>query len=284
MTHPFYDSLEEKITAWACAEEDIRAVMVVGSRARLEHPADAWSDLDVILFNRNPEQYLKRLDWIEAFAPVWLTVTQHTVAGEPERLVVFEGGWQTDFVFQDSAVLQMVPQMLASGNIPDTIRRGVRVLVDKDGCLAQIPPPSPVMPPAPPTSEQLAGLYERFWFDAIYAAKQLCRGELTRYKSCEEGLRWHLLQLIEWHARATHGGNYDTWHAGRFLANWADAEVYAAFAKSYTVLDASACLESLLTLAGLFQRLCEETAVALGLRYPAEKTSYLWNYLQQLKV
>jgi hypothetical protein len=31
-----------------------------------------------------------------------------------------------------------------------------------------------------------------------------------------------LLRLLEWHARATHGWDYDTWHNGRFLEKWAD--------------------------------------------------------------
>lgn len=278
----FYTLLEQKITAWISTENDIRAAFIVGSRARLEHPADDWSDLDVILFTRTPDAYLNRLDWIEAFSPVWLTVRQHTVAGDPERLVVFEGGWQTDFVIQDSTVLQFVPQMIASGAIPETIRRGVRLLADKDDCLKELPAPSAVPLPPPPTSEQFAAFFERFWFEAVYASKQLCRGELTRYKSCEENLRGHLMQLIEWHARAT--GCTDTWHAGRFLDRWVEPSIYAAFTQSYTALDAHACLAAMTTLAGLFSRLTKELAAALQLDYPAEKTPVLLAYFHSLRL
>ena len=277
----FYTLLEQKVTAWAQAEQAVRAAMVVGSRARVENPADDWSDLDVILFLTTPDTYLNRLDWIETFAPVWLSVTQHTVAGDPERLVVFEGGWQTDFVFQNSQVLQFVSQMIASNNIPDTIRRGVRVLVDKDGCLAQVPPPSPVAVPPPPNSEEFNAFFERFWFHAIYASKQLCRGELILYKSSEENLRRRLVQLIEWHARATRG--VDTWHAGRFLSQWADPAVYAALAQSYTPLEPQASLAGLCTLVELFSRLTSETAQAWDLSYSAAKTPVLLNYINLLR-
>ena len=39
--------------------------------------------------------------------------------------------------------------MITSGAIPDTVRRGTRVLVDKDGALTQLPPPAclPAQPP-----------------------------------------------------------------------------------------------------------------------------------------
>lgn len=44
-------ALEASIVVWAGGRADVRAVVVVGSRARSLHPADAWSDLDLILFS-----------------------------------------------------------------------------------------------------------------------------------------------------------------------------------------------------------------------------------------
>jgi hypothetical protein len=31
-----------------------------------------------------------------------------------------------------------------------------------------------------------------------------------------------LLRMLEWHARATHGWDYETWYTGRFVDRWAD--------------------------------------------------------------
>ncbi len=44
---------------------DIRAAIVIGSRARVERPADEWSDLDIIVFTTAPEYYLSKVDWLE---------------------------------------------------------------------------------------------------------------------------------------------------------------------------------------------------------------------------
>jgi aminoglycoside 6-adenylyltransferase len=267
----FYSTLEAKITAWAQAEDDLRAAIVVGSRTRSDHPADEWSDLDVILFLRRPEQYIARTDWIEAFCPLWLSVVQKTVAGEPERLVVFEGGYQTDFVFNDCAVLQMVPQMLESGNIPDTIRRGVRVLVDKEDALTRVPPPMPVAPQQPPSADEFAETGNRFWFNAVYASHQLARGDLVFYKSCESGLRWGLLQMLEWHARAVHGWDFDTWHGGRYTRDWLDPEIYAALADTYGGLDQHTGWDNLCSLTTLFARFESEVAERLDYQVPKDK-------------
>lgn len=41
-----YERLIEKLAAWVQTRLGVRAAMVLGSRARVDHPADEWSDLD----------------------------------------------------------------------------------------------------------------------------------------------------------------------------------------------------------------------------------------------
>jgi aminoglycoside 6-adenylyltransferase len=57
--------LEERFVAWANTRPDIRAAIVIGSRARMERPADEWSDLDIIIFTTSPRYYLSSVDWLE---------------------------------------------------------------------------------------------------------------------------------------------------------------------------------------------------------------------------
>jgi aminoglycoside 6-adenylyltransferase len=54
-----YEQLTQRIIDWVGQEDNVRAAMVIGSRARTDHPADAWSDLDVLLFVRDPEPYVR---------------------------------------------------------------------------------------------------------------------------------------------------------------------------------------------------------------------------------
>jgi hypothetical protein len=54
--------LAGRFTTWALENPDFRAVIVVGSQARTDHPADALSDLDLILFIRGRKSIKRR--WI----------------------------------------------------------------------------------------------------------------------------------------------------------------------------------------------------------------------------
>jgi aminoglycoside 6-adenylyltransferase len=264
-------SLETAFVAWARANDDIRAAFVVGSRARTDHPADQWADLDIIMFARNVEHYQNATDWLEQLAPVWISLTSRTVAGDPERLVLFEGGIQTDFVFHSSDVLLQVPHMLESGSIPDIILRGTRVLLDKEGVLDRLPPPSRPPAPQPPDAQAFRHTLDRFWFSAVYCARQLRRGELWAFQTGSGGMLGLLLQMVEWHARALHGWDYDTWHAGKFIAEWAEPDVYADLRRIFAHLDALDSEQALQIRLNLFHRLARQVAARLRLDYPARQ-------------
>ncbi|HMN62517.1 MAG TPA: aminoglycoside 6-adenylyltransferase, partial [Anaerolinea sp.] len=192
--------IQTRFSSWAQAEEALRAAFIVGSQARLDHPADAWSDLDLILFlaDDQVETYLGRSDWLEQFVPIWLSHLGRTVAGEPERLVLYAGGLQVDFVFHPASELARAKEMLLSGALPDTLLRGVRVLVDKDGMIPELPPPARPRPATPPSGEAFRQALDDFWFNAVYCAKQLRRGELWMFQNGSLGMQWSLLGMLEW--------------------------------------------------------------------------------------
>lgn len=63
-------SLQNRIIAWAETQPAIRAVLVVGSRARRDHPGDEWADLDTMVFANDFQPYLSQMDWLSAIGNV----------------------------------------------------------------------------------------------------------------------------------------------------------------------------------------------------------------------
>ena len=53
--------LENRVIAWAESQPDIRAIIVVGSRARRDSPADEWSDLDLVIIQETQVPFLDRI-------------------------------------------------------------------------------------------------------------------------------------------------------------------------------------------------------------------------------
>ena len=80
--------IESRIQAWAQSHPALRAVIVVGSRARTEHPADEWSDLDLCLFATDVQQFANS-EFYRAFGEVWLsafeTALKHFRLDQPKK-------------------------------------------------------------------------------------------------------------------------------------------------------------------------------------------------------
>ena len=84
----------DDLTAWASQQEDIQAVVLVGSYANDTYTAN--SDVDVVILCEHPQHYLDHTAWIERFGKVerWCTeaygrVTSVRVWYQQDREVEF---------------------------------------------------------------------------------------------------------------------------------------------------------------------------------------------------
>lgn len=288
--------LEERFVAWANPRQDIRAAIVIGSRARVQRPADEWSDLDIVFFTANPEYYLSKTDWLESIGNPLLTFVQNTpTGGQRERRVLFDTGLDVDFTIVSNAeakslvrflrlhnrfpqLLQLLPKAKSRETVQEIkdfsgiIHRGMRVLIDKDGIAVHLPLLNNdsfcSVPPKPSQTEFLAVLSE-FWYLAVLMTKKLRRGELwtaSRIGNCS--MKQLLLQMLEWHARATNNWNYDTWHSGSFVEHWADPRAVSALSNVFAHYDKQDIRNSLSATLDTFQWLAIETAEQLRFPYP----------------
>lgn len=266
-----YERLAERFVAWAQAEPDIRAAVVIGSRARAVRPADEWADLDIIVFATDVERYIASADWVENVGVHWLTFVEPTLGGGWERRVLFDGGLDVDFAFDPVHVLEQVVTGAASPDVADIIRRGVRVLVDKDGLAAQLSAVDlQVLPFRPPPEPEFLNLVHDFWYHTVWTTKHLRRGEVWWAKSCCDMYMKELLRrMLEWHARAVHGPQHDTWMRGRFLEAWADPRAVAQLPEVFAHYDRRDIARALRATMELFRWLAVETAQQWEYGYPA---------------
>jgi aminoglycoside 6-adenylyltransferase len=271
-----YEDVLDRFLAWARHRPDVRAVMVVGSRARsTDHPADAFSDLDLVVVSTDPDRYLSETDWLEPLGPPWLTFLERQAVGEGlERRVLFEGALDVDFIPLPN---EAVRRMALEGWPPEVaavLRRGFRVVLDKDDLLSLLVGGVPATTPSsapPPTQEEFLALCHDFLYHAVWAAKKLRRGELWIAKSCVDCyMKQLLLGMLEWHAHSERGWGYDTWHGGRFFEEWADPGELGGLREAFAYYDEADVRRALLVTMDLFRRIGRQTAARLGCAYPEE--------------
>ena len=282
-----YDILIERFVEWAEPRSDIRAAVIIGSRARSNKPADEWADLDTVVITTNPEYYVSTADWIERMGKPLLTFIEPTATGdEKERRVLYDGMLDVDFAILPFDKVRLILSEKESSQLAaplsNAFGRGMRVLMDKDNLLSDIKrilPPSAKASPEMTTQTEFLSVVNDFLYHTVWTAKHLMRGELWWADSCCNcRLSQLMLRMIEWHAQTKHDKKYDTWFRGRFLEQWTDQQTLEELNTTLAHYDKQDTFKALNAALNLFRRIATETAEKLGCEYPedADKNIRKW--------
>jgi aminoglycoside 6-adenylyltransferase len=268
---PTYELLIENILRWARGDENIRALVIIGSRARSgDHPADAFSDLDLFVAARDPKPLWETSEWLRQAGEPWISFLERAPDGSIERRVLFAGGLDVDFAPMAAEEMRQWTEGSLPPFIADLLRRGARILLDKDRLAEKaVSRAGKAVPEPPPQKAEFINAVHDFWYHAVWASKRLRRGEIWRAKSCCDTYLKNLLRtMLEWQARSERGEGVDTWMQGRFLEEWADPRALAALPRVFAHYDVEDIWRALQGTMDVFHSLADETAGRLGYSYP----------------
>lgn len=279
-----WDDVIARLQQWAQETDAVRGMVLVGSRARSDRPADRWSDLDLLVATDDREHTILDDTWLPGIADVWATLVRPgPLPDAPVRQIVFEGGYDVDLValpperFHGETTDEIVADLLA---------RGHRVLLDKDHQLDPLPTPGTASSPTLPDAQGLLWAINDLFVQFVWASKHLRRGEVWQAKDDLDGyMHNRLLSLIEWHAIA-HGRPTATWKGsssgGRGLAAWADPRVLEFLPGTFATYSPTGVADALRNLLDLIGWLGPEVATAVGADYPRRQHDALRAWLDQI--
>lgn len=271
------DEILNKIIDWAKGEELIKGVVMVGSRA-LEQ-SDDLSDIDISIFAKDIDPFVKDDSWISKISNVWVYSPDKYYFEDilvPTRLVIYERGDKVDFSLWNTDATEKLGQ---SGFF-DT---GFKILLDKDGGLANFKKPSlkPKLPKKP-TEEEFIHLINEFWFEAYHIAKYLKRDDLWLVKNVDRVVKKHLLTMMEWYTLAKNNWEMDVKWLGKNIKNWLEVEIYNKLNNTFAHFDSEDSWKALISSSDLFRDLSKQSAKMLGYTYPEEVDKNLTGFINKL--
>ena len=101
-------------------------------------------------------------------------------------------------------------------------------------------------------------------------------------------MKWKLLSIIEYHAHAIHGMQYNAWYGGRLIDKWADPWILEDLAKCFSHYNKEGIGHALFATMDLFRLVAVEVAVKLGFEYLQEadnfSTAWVMEALRDCKI
>lgn len=279
------DPVLERVLAWAWTRDDVRAVVLTSTRAMEGGRVDELSDWDVVLYVADPAAFAASTGWIEAYGPVlarWGDEGEWRGFRRLMRLVIYRDGTKIDFTLASAAELD---EMAANGELPDALDVGYRVLLDRDGRAAALPPPTfTAHMPHPPTEEEFQRRVNDFWFESTYVAKNLRRGELFPARhSFDAVMRPELLRMLEWRAGVEHGWTAGVGAYGRRLRTAVDDETWREVEATFAGAGEREGWNALFAMLRLFRRATHEVAARLGFTPPSDLEDTMIAHLERVR-
>jgi len=278
--HQFnYIDLQNNLVDWAEEEDNVRALLLVGSRSRKVPPPDQFSDLDTILFCLNPTEFVESNDWLRNLGPFWFNYVDQPKYKEPEQFALYNGAVKIDVMIIKISESENLQSRLDIFPFQDVLQRGFKVLVDKTDSHSQIIIPKDKNKGMLPGQAEFDNQIHHGLLLAIKFIRYFERNDLWRANdSLNNDLRNNLLVLLEWEAIAANP-NKDIWYDGRFIDQWGNPEVVSLFPQIFSGYQKENQRTGLKLFLQIYYELAVKIAEKLELDVPEKDFKRIFRYI-----
>lgn len=272
------DEMLALILGYASEREDIRAVVLNGSRANPRAPRDLFQDYDIVYYVRDVAPYRRSPLVPPAFGEIMILQLPDDM-GEPHEesetyayLMQFMDGTRIDLTFAPLSHLGRL------GEDSLTV-----LLLDKDCAVPPLPPASDRSYWAkPPTRKQFDDCCNEFWWLNPYVSKGLWRGELTNaHGFLDEYLRPELMKMLDWYAGLRTGYQQSPGKLGKYLRGMIEPELWALLEATYAGADLEQVWAALFKMDELFRVCGRAVAAHFGYIYPDGEDERVSAFIRQ---
>jgi aminoglycoside 6-adenylyltransferase len=270
------------ILNFARQDENIRLMVLNGSRANPNAKKDIFQDYDIACFVPDVAPYRRKPELAGKFGEIMiLQIPEEMGTPPPENvgrygyLMQFADGTRIDLSF---VPLEDVQATLEKESL--TV-----VLLDKDGLAEGIAPPSEhSYHLKPPTRHQFDDCCNEFWWLNPYVAKGLWRGELIYPKLFLDGyMREELLRMMTWYFGIHTGFSRSPGKVGKNLRDVLGVVLWRQYETTHSDHHPENIWRALFEMGAIFRQVAVEVAEHFGFTYPAREDERVSEFIRRVQ-
>ena len=271
----------ELILNFARRNDDIRAVIMNGSRVNPNAPKDPFQDYDVVCLVRSVEPFRRNPDIGHYFGEIMILETPEDMLDPPPEN---DGGYGYLMQFMDGNRIDLgfYPIEDARRCVSDTL---TVVLLDKDHLIGELPPPTDLgYVPQRPTPKAFADCCNEFWWLNPNVAKGLWRNELTYARHMLDTLmREQLMKMLTWYFGVQTGFGRAPGKLGKYLKGQIDDRLWALLERTYADARPDHTWDALFAMGELFREVAHPVACSFGFTYPEQDDANVSAYIRRIQ-
>jgi len=263
------------------ADQGIRAVLMNGSRVNPHVKKDPFQDFDIVYFVRDVGPYKRNRSFVGQFGDLMIMQMPEDMADPPA-----EDDGHYAYLMQsldgNRIDLSIFPLKQIAARTADSLSA---VLLDKDGIIPKLPPPSDRDYLAQmPTAKLFDDCCNEFWWVSTYVGKGLWRDELTYTKyMLDSVVREQLMKMLNWYFGIQTDFQKSPGKMGKYIKQSIDPQIWTQLEKTYADSHSEHIWESIFAMGDLFRQLGEFVANHFGFHYPSRDDKNVTTYLRHIR-
>lgn len=262
----------------ALEDDNIRAVLMTGSRSNPDAPKDKYQDYDIVFQVKDIKPYWDNEEWIEK------TFGKPALMQKPESMQLIppdgDGNYVYLMLFPDGNRIDLC---LTEQNYADCGEPAI-ILLDKDGVLPEIQIRKEYWYVKKPDQKQFSDCCNEFFWCMNNVAKGIARDELSyamnQYNVC---VRDMLIQMLKWYVGAEYDFSVSAGKAGKYLKKYLPERLYEKFRKTYTDAEYEHFWNAVFEMLELFEDAAMYLSEKLNFEYRVEERQAIEAYLNRLR-
>ena len=254
------------ILGFAHSREEIRVVVMNGSRVNPNAKKDPFQDYDIACYVANVDTFRGDLTIPQYFGELIILQLPDDM-GDPEPESEGSYAYLMQFMDGNRIDLSFHPLDRVAEIQEDSLSV---VLLDKDNRVAVLPPPSDRSYwPEVPTAKAFNDCCNEFWWVSVYSAKGLWRGELTyAHTMLDDYVRDQLMKMLGWYFGVKTGFKQSPGKYGKYLKTGLSNAEWQQVERTYAGADPEQIWSALFAMGSLFRQIAGSVAQEFGFAYP----------------
>ena len=269
------------ILAFAREHDEVRAVVMNGSRVNPNASKDPFQDYDIVYYVQSVDPFRRSRDVVRCFGEMMILQTPEDMSDPPA-----EGDGHYTYLMQFMDGNRIDLSFYASNRLDVTLNDSLSlVLLDKDDRLGELPPSSDAgYLPQKPNAKAFDDCCNEFWWLNPYVAKGLWRAELIYAKvMLDSHMREQLLKMLTWYFGVQTGFQKSPGKLGKYLKGQIDAELWALLERTYSDAQLDHIWEALFSMDDLFRQVAKVVANGFQFNYPEQDDIRVSNYVRHIR-